>query len=405
MKTHDVQNLCFLDSSVINSFREKINSSSIFSDHEKYKHKFNLICVFMDRIDSSIRYLNRYDDIPSSEEDFINFLVYAAILRDGVMKLYENIFHTEPPFIGEKKFFTNAMHYNEPYFSENTCPTDDYFFEYLRAMAFAHPCEVSVTGREKQRPFMQKNEKHFCPWVIVGNSLRAFGGFKDAVGVRIYSSADEDSITDVTISFSALKEYVKSRYESISELTKLAESGIAEVNEKWKKTKVNRNQEPSAILHEIVNILNDRFENSDSAETAALHLECPLTDERNSQSVAAYRKAIIQAIPELCDCVDALDYEGIENALSLIYERPEHMHQMGHYQLEKIFTYLNTRSEFIDPNSNEYWGLQQASAFAQEFAKKWVVIDADKMPYAEIQLLVQTACFLEAREQLQNNYI
>ena len=402
LNRYDAPNSSFLDGSIIDSFRETINSSSIFSNHESYKHKFNLICVFMDRIDSAIRYLNKYADLPASEEDFINFLVYAAILRDGVIKLYENIFHAKPPFIGEKKFFSNAMHYNRPIFSANTCPTDDDFFEYLRAMAFAHPYEVSANRREKNRPFMQKNERHFCPWVIVGNSLRAFGGFEDAVGVRIYSSADEESITDVTVSFSALKEYVKSRYESISELIKWAESGIAEENEKWKQTKVDRNQEPAAILHEIVSILNDRFESSYSIETVVQYLECPLSDERNKESVAAYRKAIIQTIPTVCDCVDALDYEGMENALSPLYMMPEHMHKMAHYQLEKIFSYLDCRSEQIDATSNEYWGLQQASAFYQELAKKWVIMDVDHMSYDEIKLLVRVACFMEAQDQQKN---
>lgn len=399
MKQHDAPNSGFLDSSIIDSFRETIDSSSIFSDHESYKHKYNLICVFMDRIDSAIRYLNRYEDLPSSEEDFINFLVYAAILRDGVIKLHENIFHAKPPFVGEKKFFTNAMHYNKLFFSADTCPTDDDFFEYLRAMAFAHPYGVDANRREKSRPFMQKNEQHCCPWVIVGSSFKAFDGFQDAVGVRIYSNMDEESSTDVTISFSVLKEYIRSRYECISELTKWAEAGITEVNERWKQIKVNRNQEPAAILHEIVNILNDRFESSYSVETAAQYLECPLSDERNNEIVTVYRNTIIQTIPTVCDCVEALDYEGMENALSPIFEYPKHMHKMAHYQLEKIFAYLDFRSEQINTTSNEYWGLRQADAFYQEFANKWVVMDVDHMSYDEIKLLVRVACFMEAQDQ------
>ena len=72
---------------------------------------------------------------------------------------------------------------------------------------------------------------------------------------------------------------------------------------------------------------------------------------------------------------------------------------MANYQLEKIFTYLDTRSETIDPNSNEYWGLLQAYEFSQEFAKKWVTINIRDMSYDEIKLLVCTACYLEAKEQ------
>lgn len=73
--------------------------------------------------------------------------------------------------------------------------------------------------------------------------------------------------------------------------------------------------------------------------------------------------------------------------------------QMAHYQLEKIYSYLDERSEYIDPASDEYWGLQQAYAFSQEFAKKWVKIDVKTMQYDEIKLLVAVACFMEQNEQ------
>ena len=75
------------------------------------------------------------------------------------------------------------------------------------------------------------------------------------------------------------------------------------------------------------------------------------------------------------------------------------MHQHAHYQLEKIFCYLEERSKVIDPYSNEAWGLKQAEFFANEFAKKWVTINVQSMQYDEIKLLVSTACYLEAKEQ------
>ena len=397
MKKNDLYSLGFLDSAVIASFREVINASAIFTEHEDYKPIFNLICVFMDRIDSSVRYLNNYMDMPGSEEDFINFLVYAAILRDGVKTLFENVFHKEPPCIGEKRYFSNAMYHNKPFFNEDTCPTDDDFFEYLRAMAFAHPYEVS--GRQRNRPYMQSGEKHYCPWVIVGNSLKAFSGFKDAVGVRVYSSIDEEGITDITISFSALKAYIKSRYDGIEELTKWAEAGIEKQTEEWKQVKVNRNQQPAEILQEIIEILKERFENAFSIETALMYLNCPLSDERNEKNVAIFREAIIRTVPTICDCVDSLDYAGMGRAISIVFSQPQRMHAMAHYQLEKIYSYLDFRSKTIDPFSNEYWGLRQAYAFSQGFAKKWVMIDVVNMPYDEIKLLVRVACYLEAEEQ------
>ena len=45
------------------------------------------------------------------------------------------------------------------------------------------------------------------------------------------------------------------------------------------------------------------------------------------------------------------------------------------------------------------WGLRQAQDFANEFAKKWVVIEIGKMDFSEIKLLVTIACYFEAKEQ------
>ena len=387
----------YLDSSIIRRFRETINSSPIFVAHEEYKHKYNLICVFMDRIDSAIQYLNANSEMPRTEEEFINFLVYAAIIRDGVTKLFENIFHNKPPYINEKMYFTDAVRNSEPFFTEDTCPTDDDFFEYIRAMAFAHPYEVS--GRKDKRPFMQNGEIHYCPWVIVNPTVAIFSGIDDGVGIRCYTKLDEDANDSIMFSFAKLKQYILSRYEYIDNLTQWAKNGILDQTQKWQQIQINRSQEPIKLLREIKEILESRFESSFTIDNAIKYLECPSTEKSNDANISLFRNAIIQALPCVCDCVDRLDYNRMEKALDIIYVRPKKMHQMAHYQLEKIFSYLDSRSEVIDRNSSEYWGLLQAYEFSQEFAKKWVNIDVVHMLYDEIKLLVRVACFLEAKEQ------
>ena len=91
------------------------------------------------------------------------------------------------------------------------------------------------------------------------------------------------------------------------------------------------------------------------------------------------------------------------DVVPVLYIRPKNMHEYAHYQLEKIFSYLDKRSEHIELESNEAWGLIQAHEFSQEFAKKWVKIDVKTMSYDEIHLLVSTACYLESKEQEKNN--
>lgn len=394
MKKEETKERPFLDKQKIHEFMELINNNEMFTNRTDLLLLYNLICTFKDRMFSAVDYLNKHCDIPSTEEDFVVFLVYACIIYDGFNKMHENLLHQVPPYKWKKKYFKYAKHYKEYYFNDDTCPSDDVFFEYLRAMAFAHPYEVSYRGR----PFLEKNEKHYCPWVMV-NSRMNFDDIKDSVGIRTYTSRDQNEIIDLTFSFKSLKGYIKSIYDTFPMLIQWAKDVISGQNAEWKLTKVNRQQGPVAILNEIKSVLEQRYENAYSIDNALSYLTCQLTIQSNIENVDKFRKAIESKIPSLCDGVDDLDYEKMEDALSIIYERPDKMHQMAHYQLEKIYSYLDERSDYIDPASNEYWGLRQAYEFSQEFAKNWVTIDIRTMQYDEIKLLVAVACYLEKEKQ------
>ncbi|MBP3369394.1 MAG: hypothetical protein J6L85_01465 [Clostridia bacterium] len=386
----------FLDESLIWDLHNALESSDIFKYEDPLKHKYNLFCAFKYRMFSSVKYLNEHSSSPQTEEEFISFLVYATMLQDGVDKVYENVYHKRPSFVDEKKYFANVRTYTEPFFTEETQPTDDVFFKYLRSMAFAHPYETSKGKRN--RPFMQDGETQICPWVIVDRGLLSFS-VKNAVGLRIYSNKFEDELLDIVFSFDDLKAYIKSRFECIKEITEWVKAELEDHHSNWQKTKINREQEPLVVFKEIKSILNSRFQDEYSIDEIISYLQCPLTAEKNAPSVERFRNAIIELIPKLCDCIDSLDTEGMEQIIDTVFLRPQNMHQQAHYQLEKIFDYLDKRSLEIDPFSNEAWGLIQADAFSQEFAKKWVSIDTKTMDYDEIKLLVSTACYLEAKEQ------
>ena len=386
----------FLDESIVRNFREAINSSRIFNNSDKHKHRYNLTCAVMDRLDSAVRYLNLHALLPQTEEEFICFLVYSCMLKDAIYKLYENVFHELPPLKDEKKYFANAAHYFDQIFDENTCPSDDMFFEYLRSVAFAHPFETGY----RNRPFLQKGETQCSPWVIVRSMFSDFGK-NDAVGVRVYSNVKERDLYDIQISFKAIKEYIKARYICLNELTDWAKGEVTEQNEQWKEIKVFRSENPIETIRSIKAVLHSRFEETHSVNIAEKYLCCELTCESNKGNVSKYREAIIAVLPRVSDCVDQLDYEGVEKSLDILRVVPKKMHSNAHYQLEKIFCYLDQRSEYIEPDSNEEWGLIQAYEFSQQFAKKWVDIDIKTMSYDEIHLLVSTACYLEAKEQAE----
>ena len=222
MKKAETKEKPFLDKQKIHEFIELINDNEMFTNRLDLLLLYNLICTFKNRMITAVDYLNAHCEKPSTEEDFINFLVYACMIYDGFNKMHENLLHQVPTYKGKKKYFKYAKHYKEYYFNDDTCPSDDVFFEYLRAMAFAHSYEVAKKGR----PFMQDGEKHYCPWVVI-NNIMSFDDIKDSVGIRMYTNRDQNGTIDLTFSFKSLKGYIKSIYDTFPVLIPWAKDEIS----------------------------------------------------------------------------------------------------------------------------------------------------------------------------------
>ncbi len=391
---HKMEKKEYFDASLLREFRDNINSSNVFVHVPEYKHLWNLICVLMDRLDSTIHYLNNHIDQPKTEEDFVFFLVYASILKDGVYKFYENIYGIKPKTIENKRWFKDTCDYSKTLFDENSCPTDDVFFEYLRALAFAHPFGVD----NRSRPFMKSNEIHYSPWVI---SKSEFGFGKDYVGLRIYSNKYND-LKDVFISFGNLKKYLLERYSLFKTFIKWGSEEIMKQNQKWLETKIDRSQNPLETLESACLILESRFAGRETIDTAIKILKSSFIFEQNKAAVNHVKERIISQISRLCDCIDNMDYEGMEECLNFLYERPINIHEHANYELEKIFNYLGDEKGLRLHGSNEEWGLIQAAQFYESYAKKFVVIDFEAMTNLEIKILIKTSLIL-GKEKEDNN--
>lgn len=389
-----------LDPVFIENFRKAINSSPIFLYDPKYMSRYSLSCAVIDRLETCVEKLNTYDDYPDSEEDFLVFMMFASMATEtvkelldklGVRKKKEPIYNSAEDYC----FFSEAYINSQIYNPDAKIPTDDEFFEYFRSLSFAHPAE---TNRQK---FKRPDEVQYSPWVIVNRDVVGLKECQHTVGVRIYTSLKND-IIDLRVPFSALKEYVRSRYERVSLATTWALEQINNVKVQWRKTKISREQAPIDILREVDKTLVARFEHAYSVKEAIRYLECDLTDESNQSTVAKYRNAIVEQLPALCDAVDNLDHELAEELCYELYKRPQKMHSMASYQLEKIFSYLGDNHS-VNESSDVIYGLQQTKYFSEGFAKKWVKINVNSMSHTEIQLLVRTACYLERKEQESAN--
>ena len=381
------------DPSICYDFRKTINQSPLFISDDKYKVHYNLFCSVMDRLDSSIEYINTHLEPPENEKDLLSFLMFGCMVVDAV-KLVLSSLEIQSGFseLGKEEsyqYFKNICLGFPLNLSKENCPTDDKFFEYFRSVAFAHPFG---TNRPK---FFQQKEVQYSPWVIANTIFMGIRGISDGIGVRLYSNMF-DEVKDLIFSFDTLKKYILSRYEQMEKATSRLNEILYEKEQEWRKQKLNRSLSPIDTLKEIIKTLESRYESISSLDEAVLYLEYNHTNTENSDAITTYREALIKSIPDLCDATDNLDYEKLEDILSdFLHANPKKMYPSANYHLEKIYTYLNSHSN----SPNIAYGLQLASLFAKEFAKNWITIIPDEMSFTEIQLLVSAACFLEKENQ------
>lgn len=390
--------MSFLDISICTDLRDAINSSPIFTEIEEYRKHFNQICAIMDRLQTSVNYLNNHSEHPESEEDFICFMVFACMVYDASKRLFEDVINRDTPTKYDKKYFNEICTKYPLSLSDDECLTDDEFFEYFRSLTFAHPYETSRNKVLKNRFGTQVS-----PWVIVNNWHDRANNEK-SVGVRIYASnggKGENDTYNILVTFSQLKNFINSRYSSIYQVTQWLKEQIEAKESEWKKNKIDRTKSEKEIFEQIVLILQERFVETYEIEEIQKYLFCESTIKDNNYNIELYRNYIKSKLPKVYDAIDDINYDNLYEITSdILNHYPKNLHEGGDYQLEKIFSYLRDSDDaHIYQSSNVEWGLMQARAFYEQFAHKWVKIDINTMTFAEIRLLVTVACFMEIQNE------
>ena len=373
-----------LNQQLCDKLRNLINETDIFIKDEKENKRFLFICALMDRFDTVVKYINNHQEKPKTEEELIIFMVYACIIKDGIDYIKKSLKIGKSE---DRKIFEDIYKKEPINISDNIQFDDDKFFSYFRSLIFAHPLYTS-----RSIPMSEEDEIQYSPYIIE-NSLyiRTIPGL---IGVKIYSNKRE-IIEPLLISFESLKEYIKGKYEELNDvITKLKEI-IEDKKTEWKKHKVNRNQEDIDVLKDCANILEERYMDTYEINKLITYLTCENSLEENIENVNKYRNEIKKIISSICDALDSYNHEELYNIVSVVLRAIPKAHQMMHYQLEKIFGYLN---DYNHIESME-WGLRQAEAFSKKFAKKWVIIKPQEMDFDEIKMLTRVACYLEYMEQ------
>ena len=375
-----------LNHQLCDELRDVINETNIFVKDEEESEKFLLICALMDRFDTAIKYINEHQERPKSEAELIVFMAYSCIIKDGIdyIKNALKIGKSE-----DKKIFENIYRKNSINIPENEKFNDDKFFSYFRSLLFAHPLFTN-----KSIPKREEGEIQYSPYILIAPTDRPLD---DSIDIKIYSNKRK-FIPFLSIPFKNLKEYIKFKYEELNQVIEGFKKIIMVKENQWKKHKVNRDQEDIEILKDCINILKERYidESEHGIDILLTYLICKNSLKENIENINKYRNEIKKIIPSICDALDSYNHEELYNIVLVVLDATPKAHQMMHYQLEKIFEYLNYEND----NSDDIeWGLKQAEEFSKEFAKKWVIIKPREMDFDEIKMLTQVACYLEYMEQ------
>lgn len=384
---------CYLDPSIIENMRNAVCESIYL---HKNIAKFNMICAVMDRVDSAIRYLNEHSGYPADESQYLTFMAYACMIQDALVNMSNQIDGFNPMYSeNENEFFGKVFDMSPLKRVSTECPDDQKFFRYIRSISFAH------TFNTDKSKFLPKGIQHYSPMVTFNRYEKPLAGYDECICVLVYPNNTDYFCLHVP--WKCLLGYIQAQYEMFTQFTTWVQVELENQIAEWKIRKIDRSGTVPEILQRVIDLIHDRYEplpktfEDDWENSKACMLfellrdyTLELTDSSNVASVERYRKAIADAMPELCEIMDNIgDWDEV--TYRFLFAHPKTMHPEGGYELEKI------HSMRAEDYRSTYHGRQLAADFAKGFASKWVHIDAQSMPVEEIQLLANVACYLEAQ--------
>lgn len=408
------------DFTLLERLSKLLQESFVFFTDKELKEQFSFACVVQDRLKEAIAYLNVHSAPPQDSSEFYLIFVYAANVFDAVQEFYNlDVIKKSKISNPYDKGFQNRGNYN--YFQKaiqqafpklEDCdkaqqPTEDEFFKYLRALAFAHPFN---TDRIKS---ICKGGRHYSPYPLLAKDIElSDDGLTGDMGLLVYSNGkngnDSRKIFKITFWYKDLLGYLISRYETLNDMIDFITRRMKQQEREWQKRKVRREGTVLDTLADLREILEERFGDASFVDELLNILEIKFysTSPKNNESVSKYREALVACVEPICDAVDRGDY-------SIAFEL---LHDMVAPNLSKFDLGLG---KFSDTGYHcgkilEWCGNEElesfdqirasVSAFMKGFAGKWVDLDDEGLPKKQIKLLVLAACHREAEWQKLTEY-
>ncbi len=234
-----------INTSLIGSFREKVNSNSNFIlnayRNKSKKDQWSIICSCMDWITVSARFLSSKthfdDDIDLRVMELFSVISAVDIVLESINQLHRVFFNTTgTPFQSESIIFKN----NQLNLSDNE------YFKELRAMFGAHPVNLS-----------HKNGKRwYASW-----PNKPFSSNQNIFEIRLYSNEIDVPDLHFGINITEIESFAVKHYEYLNVLIDEIDNQFALYCAKYRNIEIPSQSSPLQMLNMLKIESQTRFNN------------------------------------------------------------------------------------------------------------------------------------------------
>ncbi|WP_079913019.1 hypothetical protein [Paenibacillus sp. 32352] len=337
------KNRYILDSSLLEKFKQAVSDHDDFliNTYSNYngKNLWSLICSAKDWLSVSVNGLP-YIDLSHSHDDVRSLNVLQLITTyDIVLQSIEQlhrVFDIEHPLEKDNSVFKSAV-------------PDDAYFAQIRACFGAHPVDLRSADGTKS------TDKYFASW---SSDVSSSIGDNDDYSVYLYSN-NPDMVQPIrfSMSFAKIHEYTIKRYSLLSNVISVIEKKNGIFIEEQRQRPISRHR--SDVVEQLQILLKEnstRIREGDGfhydIQTLIELFTAPQDfPEQERQEVAQYLNSLHVLVGELYEAFQSMSFgeDGMEHG-HLLHSRSAKFNGL-HYDLEKVFEYLNNpyfRADRVD---------------------------------------------------------
>jgi len=393
-----------LDKKKIDDFRDEINDGiDLILSNEETGLKWNNICACMDRISSTVLYLNRKElhahrEYDGCAFDFIEFVFHSSVMLDCIKELAQFFpiggVDSRRVFFQHKEKFSGKL--------ADGKHEDDIYFEYIRSISSVHPYKTN----HKQHALFRKYNGEVSPFVLWNDwiGLNSDGD----ISLYVYCSSGKGEHRNIGLYIKELFAYVENRYNRIELLTQSLRKTKDDIILNYKNMPIKTPKNCIDYKEYLTTLLIEADKRCSSLsgyiECAGLMLDLENIPTPIVKKYEKYCNALKLAISDTHKKLQDMNYECLDSDNMLIRELclPQILKkdkwQISDYCYEKIGCLYHPCC-----NADEIFYRMKAKEFYDHILTKYVTIpnnDFDNLGKLQLLALINTGLYFYS---LDNN--